>query len=176
MCMKGWGNKWWSFSSVQFSLFSHVWLFATYELQHARPPWPSLTPGIYSKLCPLSLWCHPTISSSIIPFSHPRSCPAWGTFQMNQLFTWGGQSIGVSASISVLPMNIQDWFPLWWTGWISLQSKGLSKVFSNTTIKKHQFFGAHCLYSLALTSIHDYWENRSLDYTDICWQSNVSAF
>ena len=110
--------------------------------QHTRPSCPSPTPGVRPNPCPLSRWCHPTISSSVIPFSScPQSFPASGSFQMSQLFTSGGQSIGVSASTSVLLMNIQDWFPLGWTGWISLQSKGLSRVFSNTTIQKHQFFG-----------------------------------
>ena len=112
-------------------------------LQHARPPCPSPTPGDYSNSCPLSRWCHPTISSSVIPFSSClHSSPASGSFQLSQLFASGGQSIGVSASSSVLPLNIQDWFPLGWTGCISLQSKGLSKVFSNTTGQKHQFFSA----------------------------------
>ena len=111
-------------------------------LQHTRPPCPSQTPGVYSDSYPLSRWCHPTISSSVVPFfSRLQSFPTWGSFEMSQFFTSGGQSIGVSASTSVLPMNIQDWFPLGWTGWISLQSKGLSRVFSNTTVQKHQFFG-----------------------------------
>ena len=110
-------------------------------LQHARLPCPSLTPGAYSNSCPLSQWCHPTISSSVVPFSsHLQSFPASRYFLMNQFFASGGQSIGVSASASVLPMNIQDWFPLGWTGWISLQTKGLSRVLSNTTIQAHQFF------------------------------------
>ena len=109
-------------------------------LQHARPPCPSPTPGDDSNPCPLSQWCHPTISSSLVPFSsHLQSFPASGSFPMSQFFTSGGQSIGVSASVH--PMNIQDWFPLGWTGWISLMSKGLSRVFSNTTVQKHQFFG-----------------------------------
>ena len=125
-------------SSVQ--LFSRVWLFVTHGLQHARLPCPSPTPAVYSNSCPLSQWCHPTISSSIAPFSHLQSFPASWSFQMNQFFTSLGQSIGVSASASVLPMNIQDWFPLERTGWISLQSRGLSRVFSNTTVQKHQFF------------------------------------
>ena len=111
-------------------------------LQHARLPCPSPTPGAYSNSCPSHQWCHPTISSSVIPFSSCRqSLPASGCFPMSQLFAWGGQRIGVSASASVLPMNTQDWSPLGWTGWISLQSKGLSRVFSNTTVQKHQFFG-----------------------------------
>ena len=114
-----------------------------HESQHARPPCPSSTPGVYPNSCPLSWWCHPTISSSVIPFSScPQSFPASGSFQMSQFFASGGQSIGISASTSVLPVNTQDWFPLGWTGWISLQSKGLLGVFSNTTVQKHQFFGA----------------------------------
>jgi len=110
--------------------------------QHARPPCPSPTPRACSNSCPSSRWCHPTISSSVVPFSSClQSFPASGSFQISQFFTSGGQSIGVSASASVLPMNIQDWFPLGWTGWISLKSKGLSRVFSNTIVQKHQFFG-----------------------------------
>ena len=113
-----------------------------HESQHTRPPCPSQTPGIYSNLCPSSRWCHPTILSSVVPFSScPQSLPASGSFPMSQLFAWGGPSIGVSASASVLPMNTQDWSPLGWTGWISLQSKGLSRVFSNTIVQKHQFLG-----------------------------------
>ena len=112
-------------------------------LEHARPPCPSPTPGACSNSCPLSQWCHPTISSSIVPFSSRlQSFPASGSFVTSQFFVSGDQSIGVSASTSVLPMNIQDWFPLGWTGWVPLQSKGLSRVFSNTTIQKHQFFSA----------------------------------
>ena len=110
-------------------------------LQHARLPCPSPTPGACSNSCPLSRWSHPTISSSVVPFSSLlQSFSASGAFPMSQFFA-GGQSIGVSASASVLPVNIQDWFPLGWTGWISLKSKGLSRVFSNTTVQKHQFFG-----------------------------------
>ena len=112
-------------------------------LQHTRLPCPSPIPRAHSNSCPSSQWCHPTISCSVIPFSsHLQSFQASGSFQMSQFFTWGGQSIGVSASASVLPMNIQDWFPLRWTGWISLQSKGLSRVFSKITVQKHQFFSA----------------------------------
>ena len=111
-----------------------------HEPQHTRPPCPSPTPGVHPNPCALRRWCHPTLSSSVIPFSScPQSFPASGSFQTSQLFVSGGQSIGVSASISVLPMNTQDWSPLGWTGWI-LQSKGLSRVFSNTTVQKHQFF------------------------------------
>ena len=117
--------------------------FWPHEPQHARHPCPSPSPGVHPHPCPLCQWCHPTISSSAIPFSSClQSFPASGSFQMSQLFTSGGQSIGVSASTSVLPMNTQDWSPLGWTVWISLQSKGLSRVFSNTTLQKHQFFGA----------------------------------
>ena len=140
-----------------------------YESQHARPPCPSPTPGVYPNLCPSSRWCHPAISSSVVPFSScPQSLPASGSFPMSQLFPWGGQSIGVSASASVLPVNTQDWFPLGWTGWISLLSKGLQRVFSNTTVQKHQFFSAQFSsltlhWCLTLTSIHDHWKNHSLD-------------
>ena len=110
-------------------------------LQHDRPPCPSPTPTVYSNSCPLSRWCHPTISSSVVPFSSRlQSFPASGSFQMSQFFASGGQSIGVSASASILLINIQDWSPLGWTGWISMVSKGLSRVFSNTTVQKHQFF------------------------------------
>ena len=116
------------------------------EPQHTRPPCPSPTARVYPNPCPLSQWCHPTISSSVVPFSSRlQSFPASGSFPMSQLFASGGQSIEVSASTSVLPMNTQDWSPLGWTGWISLQSKGLLRVFSNTTVQKHQFFVVlHC--------------------------------
>ena len=117
--------------------------FQSHRLQHARPPCPSPTFRVYSNSCPLSRWCHPTISSSVVPFSSCLlSFPASGSFPMSQFFASGGQSIRVSASASILPMNIQDWFPLGWTGWVSLQSKGLSRVFSNTTVEKHHFFSA----------------------------------
>ena len=123
--------------SVQFShsvVSNSLW---PHESQHARPPCPSPTPRVHPNSCPLSRWCHPTISSSVVPFSScPQSFPASGSFQMSQLFTLGGQSIGISASTSVLPMNTQDWSPLGWTGWISLQSKGLSRVVSNTAVQK----------------------------------------
>ena len=112
-----------------------------HEPQHARPPCPSSTSRVYPNPCPLSQWYHPTISSSVVPFSScPQSFPASGSFQISQFFASGGQSIGVSALASVLPMNTQDWSPSEWTGWISLQSKGLSRVFSNTTVQKYQFF------------------------------------
>ena len=129
--------------SVQFSrsvVSDSLWL---HEPQYTRPPYPSPTPRVRPNSCPLCQWCHPTISSSVIPFySCPQSFPASGSFQMSQLSASGGQSIDASASTSVPPMNTQDWSPLGWTGWISSQSKGLSRVFSNTTVQKHQFFGA----------------------------------
>ena len=132
-----------AYYSVQFSHSVMSDFLQPHGLQHARPPCPSPTPRAYSNACPLSRWCLPTISSSVSPFSsHLQSFPESGSFPMSQFFTSGGQSIGISASASVLPMNIQDWFPLGWTGWISLQSKGLSRVFSNTWVQKHQFFSA----------------------------------
>ena len=125
-----------------FQSLSPVWLFATPWLQHARPRSPSPTPGVYSNSCPLSWWYHPTISSSVVPFSSClQSFPASRSFPVCKLFTSGGQSIEVSDSTSVISMNTQDWSPLGWTGWITLQSKGLSRVFFNTIVQKHQFFG-----------------------------------
>ena len=130
-------------SSVQFNRSVVSYSLQPHGPQHDRPPCPSLTPGVHPNPCPSSWWWHPTISSSIVPVSAcPQSFPASGSFQMRQLFASGGQSIGVSASTSVLRMNTQDWSPLGWTGWISLPSKGLSRVFSNTTFQKHQFFSA----------------------------------
>ena len=127
--------------SFQFSRSVVSDSFRPHELQHTMPPCPSPTPGVHPNPCPLSQWCHPAISSSVIPFSScPQSFPATGSFQMNQLFSSGGQSFGVSASASFLPKNTRGWSPLEWTGWISLQSKGLSRVFSSTTVQKHQFF------------------------------------
>ena len=125
--------------------FSHSFMSDSlwpHESQHTRPPCPSPTPGVYSNSCPSSRWCHPAISSSVVPFSYCLQSPASRSFPMSQFFTSGGQRFGVSASTSVLPMNTQDWSPLGWTGWISLQSKGLSRVFCNTTVQKHQFFSA----------------------------------
>ena len=161
------------FQSVQsLSESDSLWL---YGLQQAILSCPSPTPGAYSNSCLSSQWCHLTISSSVIPFSSClQSFPASGSFSLRQYFASSGQSVGASASASILAMNIQDWFPLGWTGWISLLSKGLSRVSSNTTVQKHQFFGTHFLYSPTLTSIYDYWKNHS--YTDLCRQSNVSAF
>ena len=142
------------YQSVQFShsvVSNYLW---PHGLKHARPPCPSTTPRVYPNSSPLSRWCHATILSSVIPLSScPLSFPASRSFQMSQLFTSGGQSTGVSASTSVLPMNAQDWSPLGWTGWISLQSKGLSRVFSNTTVQKHQFFSAQ-LSSQSKSHIH----------------------
>ena len=145
--------KMFQFSSVQFShsvMSDSLW---PPELQHIRPPCPSPTPGVHSDSRPLSRWCHPAISSSVIPFSSgPQSLPASESFPMSQLFAWGGQSIGVSASASFLPEKSQGWSSEW-TGWISLQSKGLSRVFSNTTIQKHEFFGSQ-LSSQSSSHIH----------------------
>ena len=148
-------------------------------LQHARPPCSSPAPGVYSNLYPLSQWCHQTISTSVFPFSSClQSFPASGSFPMSQFFTSGGQSIGVSASTSVLPMNIQDWCPLGWTGWISLQAKGLSRIFSSTTVQKHQFFGVFkscyylclCLCPFAYKS----WLTRSLGYSYLAFNCCLS--
>ena len=142
------------FSSVQFSrsvVSDSLW---PHELQHARPPCPVSTPGVHSNSRPSSQWCHPAISSSVVPFSScPQSLPASESFPMSQLFAWGGTSIGVSAFTSFLPKNTQGWSPLEWAGWISLQSKGFSRVFSNTTVQKHQFFGAQ-LSSQSNSHIH----------------------
>ena len=131
------------FSTVQFSRSVVSNSLRPHELQHARSPCPSPTPGVHPNPCPSSQWCHSTISSSVIPFSScPQSFPASGSFPMSQLLASGGHSFGVSASTSVLPMYTQDWSPLGWTGWISLQSKGLSRVVSNPTVQNHQFFSA----------------------------------
>ena len=145
--------------SVQFSRSVVSSSLRPHESQRARPPCPSPTAGVYSDLRPSSPWCHPAISSSVVPFhSCPQSLPASESFPMSQLFTSGGQNIGVSASVSVLSMNTQDWSPLGWTGWISLQSKGLSRVFSNTTVQKHQFFGSQ-LSSQSNSHIHTKFTN-----------------
>ena len=168
------------FSSVQFSCSVMSDSLQPHGLQHARPPCPSPTPGVYSNSCPLSWWCHPTISSSVVPFfSCLQSCLASGSFQMRQLFTSGGQMIGVSASASVLPMNIQDWSPLGWTGWISLQSKGLSRAFSNTTGQKHHYDGIIKIYfklcsssSRTLCEIMQYFSSLSMpmNHLEIVWK------
>ena len=141
--------------SVQ--LLSCVRLFSTHGLQHTRLSCPSLSPRVYPSSCPLNWWCHPTISSYVTPFSsHLQSCQASGSFPISQFFVSGGQSIRVSASASVLMMNIQDWSPLEWTGWVSLQYTGLSRVFSNTTVQKHQFFLTWTSLWSNSTSMHDY--------------------
>ena len=141
--------------SVQFSRSVMSNSLQPHESQHSRPPCPSPTPGVHSNSCPSSRWCHPAISSSVVPFSSCiQSFPASGSFQMSQLFASGGKSIGASALASVLPMNIQDWFPLGLTGLISLQSKGLSRVFSSTTVQKHQFFSTQ--FSLWSNSCHQW--------------------
>ena len=145
-----------------------------HELQHARLPCLSLSPGVCSDSCPLSRWCHPTISSSATPFSFcPHSFPLLGSSSMSQLFASGGQSIGVSASTPVLLMNIQDWFPLGLTGLISLQFKGLSRVYSSTI---HNSSALSLLYGPPLTFVHDYWKNHNFDCMDLHWQSGISTF
>ena len=148
-------------SSVQFSSVVSDSL-RPHEPQHASSPCPSPTPRVYPNSCPLSRWCHLTILSSVVAFSFClQSFPTSGSFQTSELFASGGQNTGVPALTSVLPMNTQDQFPLGWTGWISLLSKGLSRVFSNTTVQKHQFFCAQPSFSPTLTSIHDYWEKHN---------------
>ena len=140
--------------SVRFSRSVVSDFLRPHESQHARPPCSSPTPGLHSDSCASSWWCHPTISSSVVPFSScPQSLAASKSFPMSQLFAWGGQSTGVSASASVLPMNTQDWSPLGWTGWIFLQSKGLSRVLSNTTVQNNRFFGTQ-LSSQSNSHIH----------------------
>ena len=157
-----------SCSVMSNSLWSH-------GLQHAQFPCPPLSPGVCSNSCPLSRWRHPTIQSSVTPLSCPQSFPE-SSFPMSQLFASSGQSIGASALASVLPMSVQSWFPLGLIGLISLLSKRLSRLFSSTTVWKHQFFGIRLLYGPTLTSVRDYWKNHSFDYMDLCWQSDVSAF
>ena len=168
-----------SFCSVQFSHSVVSDVLQPHGLQQARLPCPSPTPGACSDSCPSSWWCHPTISSSVIPFSFSlQSFPALGTFLMSRAFSnelaSGGQSTGASASASGLPVNIQDWFPLRLTGLISLKSKGLSRVFSNTTFQKINSLMLSLLYGPTLTSIHQ--KIHNFDYMDLCRQSNVSAF
>ena len=155
-------NLW--FSSVQFSCSVVSYFLRPHESQHTRPPCPSPTPGVHSDSRPSSQWCHPAISSSVVPFySCPQPLPVSESFPVSQLFTRGGQSTRVSALASLLPKKSRGWSPSEWTGWISLQSKGLSRVFSNTTLQKHQFFGTQLFFSPTLTSIHDYWKNHSFD-------------
>ena len=160
--------------SAQFSCSVMSDSLRPHGLQHARFPCPSPTPTAYSNSCPSHQWCHPTISSSVVSFSSRlQSFPVSGSFPMSRFFASGGQSIGVSALASGLPMNIQDWFPLGWTGWISLQSSRLSRVFSNTIVQKINSSALSFLYS---PTLNDYWKNHSFDYMDLCWLSNVSAF
>ena len=162
--------------SVQFSCSVTSDSLQLHGLQHARPPCPSPTPGVYSNSCPLSQWCHSTISSSVIPFSSClQSFPAPGSFQMSQFFTSGGQSIGVSASASVLPLYIQDLFPLGWIGWISLHfPRDFQESFPTPQFKSINFSVLSFLHSPTLTSIHDYWKNCSFDYMDLFFGKVIS--
>ena len=169
-----------SFSSVQFIRLVVSNSLRPHELRHPRPPCSSPIPGAYSNSCPSCQWCYPTISSSVIPFSsHLQSFPESGSYPVSRFFAWGGQSIGVSASASVLPMNIQNWFPLGWTGWISLQSKGLSRVFSNTRVQKHQFFHNTQLFPLGTTSyiysLAQCSEYLTAQYTFVKWMFNMTG-
>ena len=142
-----------------------------YELQHARVPCHSLSPGVHSKSCPLCQWCHPIISFFASLFSSwPQSFPASGSFPMSWLFASGSQSIGASASASVLPVNLQGWCPLGWTGWISLQSKGLSMSSPEPQLKSINSLTLGLLYGPTLASVHDSWKNHGFDYIDLCWQ------
>ena len=147
-----------------------------YGLQYARSTWPSSTARAYSNSYPFSQWCHQTISSSVIPFSYHQSFPASGSFQMSQLLASGGQSIGVSASTSVLPMNIQDLFPLGWTGGTPCSIRDCQESSPTPQFKSINSLALSFLYSPTLTSIHDHWKNHSLAQMDLCWQSNVSCF
>ena len=162
-------NNLWSYFQLSSVLFSRSVVsdsLRPHESQHARPPCPSPTPGVHSNSCPLSRWCHPAISSSVVPFSScPQSLPASESFPMSQLFTWGGQSIGVSSLTSVIPKNTQGWCPLECNGWISLQSKRISGVFSNTTVQKHQFFGTQ-LSSQSNSHIHTWPLEKPLPWLD----------
>ena len=162
--------------SVQFSRSVVSDSLQPREAQHAKPPCPSPAPRVHPSPCLLSQWCHPTISSSVVPFSCSQSFPASGFFPVSQLFTSGGQSIGVSASTSVLPMNTQDWSALGCTGWISLQSKGLSRVFPTPQFKSINSSALSFLLVQLSQSIHDHWKNHRLDQTDLCWQSNVDLY
>ena len=166
-----------SLSSVQFSRSVVSDSLRPHRLQHPGLPCPSPTPEAYANSCPSSWWCHSTISSSVVPFSSClESFPASQSFPMSQLFAWGGQSIGVSALASVLPMNIQDWFPLGWIGWISLQSKDSQESSPTPQFKSINSSALSFLHSPTLTSVHDYRKNHSLDQKDLSQQSNVSAF
>ena len=151
-------------SSVQFSRSVMSDSLRPHESQHARPPCPSLTPRVYSNSCPLSRWCHPAISSSVVPFSScPQSLPASGSFPISQLFTWGGQSMGVSLSASVLPKNTQDWSPLGWTGWSPCSPRDSQESSPTPQFKSINASALSFLHSPTFTSIHDHWKNHSLD-------------
>ena len=167
-----------NFTSVQFSSVAQSCPTLYNPINRSTPGLPVHHQLLeFTHSCPSSRWCHTAISSSVVPFSScPQSLPASGSFPVSHIFAWGGQSIGVSASALVLPMNTQDWSPLGWTGWISLQSKGLSRVFSKPQFKSINFSALSFLHSPILTSIRDHWKNHSLDQTDLCWQSNVSAY
>ena len=159
-----------SHSVVSNSLWPH-------EPKHARPPCSSPTPGAYPNSCPLCRWCHPAISSSVVPFSSClQSSPTSGSFQMSQLFASGGQNIGILASTSVLPMNTQDWSPLGWLVGSPCSSRDSQESSPTPQFKSINSSVLSFLYSPNLTSIHEHWKNYSLDWTDLCWQSNVSAF
>ena len=164
-------------SSVQFSrsvMSNSLW---PHRLQHARPPCPSPTPRVYPNSCPLSQWYHPTISSSVVPFSsHLQSFPPSGSFQMSQFFTSGGQSIRVSALASVLPMNTKDWSPLEWNGGFPCSSRDSQESSPTPQFNSINISALSFLYGPTLTSIHDYWKNYICDYSDLCWQSDVFAF
>ena len=164
--------------SVQFSSVTQLYptLLRSHGQQHARLPCPSPSPEVCTNSCPLSQWCHPTISSSVVPFSCPRSFPASGSFQMSQFFAPGAQSIGVSALASDFPMNIQDWSPLGWTVGSCCSPRDSQESSPTTQFKSINSSVLSFIYSPTLTSIHDYWKNHGLDDKDLCWQSNVSAF
>ena len=162
-------------SSVQ--LLSRIQFFVTHGLQHTRPPCPSPTPRVYSNSCPLSQWCHPTISSSVMLFSSClQSFPVIACFLMSKFFTSVGQSTGVSASASILPMNIQDWFPLAWTCWISLCPRDSQESYQTPQFKTFNSSLLAILLLSTVTSIHDSWKNHSFDYTELFQQSNVYTF
>ena len=170
------GKQWQTLFSVQFSCSVMSNFLRPHELQHARPPCPSPTPGAHSDLHPSSQWCHPAISSFVVPFSScPQSLPASQSSPMCQLFAWGGKSTGVSALASFLPKKSQGWSPPEWTGWISLQSKDAQESSPAPQFKSINSLVLSFLHSPTLTSIHDYWKDHSLDLTDLCWQSNVSV-
>ena len=164
----GWWKKPKCFRSDQISCSVVSDSLRPHESQHARPPCPSPTPGVHSDSHPSSRWCHPAIPSSVVPFSScPQTLPASESFPMSQLFAWGGQSTGVSALASFVPKKSQGWTPLEWTGWISLQSKGLSRVLPTPQFKSINSSALSFLYGPTLTSIPDYWKNHSFDYMDL---------